>query len=563
MSSIVTKGRGDQAYVYLVESARVDGKPRIVNQVYLGTKQEVLDRLTSTDPGLPGQSEHRAFGDVAAVWQMIRKLGVAAIIDEVAGPVHVHPSCSVGSYLALAICNRIVDPCSKLAFADWWKTTSLPRMLKIPAGALDHRRFWLAMDALSENELAVIEQRLMRRAIEVFGLATDALILDMTNFATFISSANPRAGATAQRGKAKQKRTDLRLVGLGLVATRDGAIPLLSHAYRGDRPDVTQFGSMVTALSTRYGDVLGGGAGVTLTFDAGQNSGPNFALLPGLHLHYVGTVPPSDHPDLISLPATDRALVDDQRFPGVTACETRKVVLGADRRTVLTHSPSLHAAQQAGFAQTLARATRCLAELAAVLERGKARRGRPQVEAAIAAICKARWVSDVLAVELTGDTPATMRLTWTIDAGARQAVEERWFGKRILVTDHDHWSTADLIGAYRAQSELEECNRQLKDPHVVSFSPMHHWTDEKIRVHVFYCVLALTIAHLMRREAENAGHHLSVRALLASLRGIGETVLLYQGERGRPRARHMITKMDPLQQALYELFDLQQWAPAR
>jgi transposase len=50
---------------------------------------------------------------------------------------------------------------------------------------------------------------------------------------------------------------------------------------------------------------------------------------------------------------------------------------------------------------------------------------------------------------------------------------------------------------------------------------MHHWTDEKIRVHVFYCVLALTIAHLMRREAENAGHHLSVRALLASLRGIG------------------------------------------
>ena len=115
MGSIVTKGRGDQAYVYLVESARVDGKPRIVDQVYLGTKQEVLDRLTSKDPGLPDQSEHRSFGDVAAAWQMIGKLGVAAVIDEVAGPARVHPSCSVGTYLALAICNRIVDPCSKLA----------------------------------------------------------------------------------------------------------------------------------------------------------------------------------------------------------------------------------------------------------------------------------------------------------------------------------------------------------------------------------------------------------------------------------------------------------------
>lgn len=563
MGSIVTKGRGDQAYVYLVESARVDGKPRIVDQVYLGTKREVLDRLTSKDPGLPDQSEHRSFGDVAAVWQMIEKLGVAAVIDEVAGPARVHPSCSVGTYLALAICNRIVDPCSKLAFADWWKTTSLPRMLKIPAAALDHRRFWLAMDALSENELAVIEGRLTRRVIEVSGLATDALILDMTSFATFISSTNPRAGTLARRGKAKQKRTDLRLAGLGLVVTRDGAVPLLSHAYRGDRPDVTQFGSMVKTLATRYSDVLGGGAEVTLTFDAGQNSAINFALLPGLHLHYAGTVPPSDHLDLIDLPATDRALVDDQRFPGVTACETRKVVLGADRRTVLTHSPSLHAAQQVGFAQTLARATGKLAEMAAVLERGKAKRTRPRAEARIAEICKARWVSDVLDVQLTGDTPATMRLTWSIDADARHALEERWFGKRILITDHDQWSVADLVEAYRAQSELEECNRQLKDPHVVSFSPMHHWTDEKIRVHVFYCVLALTIAHLMRREAENAGHHLSVRALLASLHGIGETVLLYQGELGRPRSRHMITRIDPLQQALYELFDLQKWAPAR
>ena len=193
------------------------------------------------------------------------------------------------------------------------------------------------------------------------------------------------------------------------------------------------------------------------------------------------------------------------------------MVLGADRRTVLTHSPSLHAAQQIGFAQTLARATGKLAEMAAVLERGKAKRTRPQAEARIAKICKARWVSDVLDVQLTGDTPTTMRLTWSIDADTRHALEERWFGKRILITDHDQWSVANLVEAYRAQSELEECNRQLKDPHVVSFSLMHHWTDEKIRVHVFYCVLALTIAHLMRRKAENAGHH-PVRARPAGQR---------------------------------------------
>jgi hypothetical protein len=98
---------------------------------------------------------------------------------------------------------------------------------------------------------------------------------------------------------------------------------------------------------------------------------------------------------------------------------------------------------------------------------------------------------------------------------------------------------------------------------VVSFAPIRHFTDHKIRVHLFTCVLALTLAHLMRREATHAGLSLSVPALLSELDGIGETVLLYQGERGRPRARHTITRMTPTQQRLYEVFDLDRYAPKR
>jgi len=121
------------------------------------------------------------------------------------------------------------------------------------------------------------------------------------------------------------------------------------------------------------------------------------------------------------------------------------------------------------------------------------------------------------------------------------------------------------VAAYRSQSEVEFGFRQLKDPHVVSFSPMHHWTDSKIRVHIFYCVLALAIAHLLRRQAEHAGLHLSVRELLAELADIQETVVLryHDGGKGRPRARRMLTDTTPTQQRLADLFDLHRWAPAR
>jgi transposase len=563
--SIVKKRRGDRVYLYAATSARVNGQPRIVDQVYLGTEDAVIARLTGQAGdglALPSGTEHRRFGDVAAVWGMLTRLDTAGTIDALVGDAQVSGGVTVGTYLALAALNRICDPRSKAGIADWYATTSLPRITRIPARQLDHRRFWDAMDRVDLEKVDAIEAALTRRMIDVFGLDTSGLILDMTNFATFIDSTNTRAPVAA-RGKAKQKRYDLRLVGLGLVATRDGGIPLLSRVYQGSQPDVTQFTPMITELARRYADALDAPGGLTLTFDAGQNSTPNFAQLAALRLHFVGSVPPSDLPSLLARPAGARTLVDRYAPEGLTAFETRASVLGAERRVILTHSPSLHTAQRVGFAQTLTKATGHLDELAARLARGRTRRSRAAVEAEITTFLAPRWVARVLHAELTGESPATFRLSWHHDADAQDALEDEIFGKRILVTDHDDWPVDQVIDAYRSQEDLEAGFRQAKDPHVVSFAPIHHFTDHKIRIHLFTCVLALSVAHLMRREADRAGLRLSVRALLAELEGIGETVLFYQGDRGRPRARQMVTRLSPVQRQLHELFELGRHVPER
>ena len=125
----------------------------------------------------------------------------------------------------------------------------------------------------------------------------------MTNFATYIDSANERA-PIAQRGHAKQKRTDLRIVGLGLVVSVDGGIPLVSHAYAGNRPDVTQFAEIVRELAARFAALAGDGHELTIVFDAGQNSAENIELLDTLPLRFVGSLPPSDWP--VAVCATSR-----------------------------------------------------------------------------------------------------------------------------------------------------------------------------------------------------------------------------------------------------------------
>ncbi len=568
MASLYPKKVSGKTYWYLREMARVDGKPKMVSERYLGTAAEIAAAVQGREEAaLPERTRHLAFGDVAAAWGVLDELGVAAVIDEAAGPRPSGQPLSTGTYLALAALNRLVAPCSKAAFADWWKTTAADRFTRIGASALDHRRFWDAMHAVTLEQLQEASRLIAARIVQVSGADVSSVALDMTNFATFIATANGKA-PIAQRGKAKQKRADLRLVGLGLVVTRDGGIPLTWHAYPGDRPDVTQFPGMIDQLKTQYEAVCAAaGAGaqaadMTVVFDAGQNSEANFAHLAAAGLRYIGSVPASDCPDLTALPASRRTIVDKDRFGGLTACDTRRIVYGGERRAILTHSPELRDSQARGFdGTTLAKAGKKLDELAATLARGKTRRPRDKVEAEITAVTAKPWVRRVIRWQLTGDQPKDLRLTWHADPGARAALEEEIFGKHVLITDHDDWPAAEVIAGYRSQSEAEFSFRQMKDPHVVSFSPMHHWTDHNIRVHVFTCVLALQLAHLMRHRARQEGLDLSVRELLGQLGGIEETVLVYPSTGGRPKARRMTTELTGHQPWLYQVFGLARWAP--
>jgi transposase len=568
MASLYPKKISGKTYWYLREMGRVDGKPKMISERYLGTAADIAAAVEGAETAmLPERTRHLAFGDVAAAWEMLEELQVAAVIDEVTGSRPAGAQLSAGTYLALAALNRLVAPCSKAGFADWWKTTAGDRFTRIPVPALDHRYFWEAMHAVTLEQLDEISRTIAVRIVEASGVDCSSVALDMTNFATFIATGNGKA-PVAQRGKAKQKRTDLRLVGLGLVVTRDGGIPLTWHAYPGDKPDVTQFPAMIDQLLARYeavcaaAGVPAAAADMTVVFDAGQNSEDNFTHLAGTGLHYIGSVPASDCPDLTVLPAAVRSAVDQQRFGGLTAFDTRREAYGAGRRAILTHSPELRDSQARGFdGTTLAKAGKKLGELAATLARGKTRRSRDKVEAEIEEITRKPWVRRVITWQLTGDQPKDLRLSWSVDPGARAALEEEIFGKHVLITSHDDWPVAEVVAGYRSQSEAEFSFRQMKDAHVVSFSPMHHWTEHNIRVHVFTCVLALQIAHLMRRTAARAGLRLSVRELLGQLAGIGETVLIYPSAGGRPKARRMTTELTGDQHRLYEIFELGKRAP--
>jgi hypothetical protein len=135
IATVIEKRRADGRvyyyYYYLVESARVDGKPRIVSQQYLGSAAEIAEKLAGAQASAPARSQHKRFGALAAVWSVLERVGVVEVTDAVVAR-RADASASVGTCLALACANRIVEPCSKLGFADWWATTAGPRQVKLP-----------------------------------------------------------------------------------------------------------------------------------------------------------------------------------------------------------------------------------------------------------------------------------------------------------------------------------------------------------------------------------------------------------------------------------------------
>jgi transposase len=566
MASLTKKVINGRPYYYLRETARVGGRSKVVRQVYLGRAEDIERRLAETAE--PRSVISRSFGAAAAALKLCRELEVAEAIDRALGAAGGRRrGPSVGEMIMLAALNRACKPRSKRQLGDWHGRTALARLLPAEPKALSSQRFWDAMDAVSDEVIATAETEIVRRCIDLYGIELRPLVYDTTNFATFIDSANAR-NTIAQRGHPKGGRRDLRLVGLALCVALDSNIPLCHQTYEGNRNDSTQFPEAIELIKTRLQDLgltddeL---SELTLVYDKGNNSKANQPLADELGLGVVGSLSPSQHPELLDV---DRDQFHElEQTPGTLAYRTRMEIYGQDRTIVVSRSESFAAKQQRGFQQTLAKAHRELDELKGIVERGKHRMDERALTERVKSILRRRWLKDVITIE---HDLAAGSFQYRTDPDAIEHVAEREWGKRIIFTGRHQWTDEEIIAAYRAQSKGENAFRQQKDREVVSYSPAFHWTDQKLKVHGFYCTLALMIVSLIERQIRHAGveHQglpLGAKLAMRLLDEIDEITLIYPpagGRQGRPRVRTTLAEMDDTQRQLYNTLRLQALAPS-
>jgi transposase len=482
-------------------------------------------------------------------------------------PAKRHQGLSVGQYLLLAAINRAVSPTSKLQFADWYRHTVLTRLLPADPAALSSQGFWNHMDLVTADHVLECEKQITQRLIQRFQLDLRALLYDGTNFFTYINTRTP--AELPQRGHNKQKRGDLRQVNLGLLVSADFHIPLFHKVYAGNVNDSTEFRSITEELSTHYRQLSESCDHITLIFDKGNNSAEPFEALQNTPFHYVGSLVPSQHPELLATSRKQFRTLAQPGLEGVEVYRTQKKVFGQPRTIVMTFNPNLYHGQVQGLSAHLGKARRKLRNLQTQLQRrreGKVKGGKAptldSVKKQIHTICSAQFVEKILKAEVQ-EVGKGLELTFRTDQAALDRLCRVQFGKTILFTDNADWSEAQIVLAYRSQYHIEDAFKQMKNPHFLGWSPMFHWTDSKIQVHAFYCVLALLLTSLLQRELAQKGEPLSINRMLEQLGGIRETLVVYPRRQGQRQAATAtcLTRMTALQQRLFSLLSLQRFVP--
>src|SRR5262245_17405324 len=403
--------------------------------------------------------------------------------------------------------------------ARWFEGTALRRFLDVRTEQLTSQRFWDHMARVSPQAIELIERDLTSHLVRRFDLDVRRVLFDATNFFTFIDTFNSRC-TLAQRGKSKEGRAALRIVGLALLVTADFHIPLFHRTYPGNQPDGPTFAGLTAELIERHRRIAGQVESVTLIFDKGNCSADNLRAVEESPYHFISSLVPAYHPELLKIPARRFRSLEADGLPGVRAYRTTQEIFGVERTVVVTYNEALFVAQSRTWLREIAKRRHQLDELRARLlrhQQGAIRGGkRPTmagVRKAIDGYLKARHMKELFAIQVDEHEGVPV-LTYRFRTAAWRELQRTLLGKTILFTDQASWSDAEIVRGYRGQHQAESAFRCLKSPHHVSLRPQHHWTDQKIRVHVFYCVLALLLCSLLRRQLNCCGIVRSITEIL-------------------------------------------------
>jgi len=544
MAHFVVKKKKGRPYLYVREVARVDGKPKVVSQIYIGSP----DRVAAMARGERDENTKLRVEEYGALWlaqQMDREIDLVGIIDSVipAGAREKGPT--IGEYFLYCVWNRMIEAVSKRKLADWYRRTAIQQIRPVDLEELTSARYWEKWDRVSEQTLEEISRRFFSRIWEVEKPTADCLLFDTTNYYTYMGAQTD--SDLAVRGKSKAGKHHLRQVGLGLLVARESRLPIYYKTYPGNLHDSRHFSAVMEEMFSIVGGLNKTKERLTVVIDKGMNSEDNFAWLDDhARMHFVTTYSTYYAEDLAAIPLKqfepadtekNRRLVDEGHpEERLLVYRTQGEFWGKERAVVVTFNPASARKQAYTLDRKLDEIRQEL-----LLMRTKVRNDQPQWRDPDAIweryyrLCERFHVSsDLYDLEFDKDHSGLMmsfrkNSYWVDRHRARM-------GKSVIVTDNTDWTTAQIVNANLDRWQVEDRFRQSKNHDHVGVQPMRHWTDSKLRCHFFSCVVALTYLRRLELKLATSGIHRTANDVMDDMRHL-HSVLAMPALARKPRRR--------------------------
>lgn len=539
MAHFHIKTKKGRPYLYVREIARIDGKPKVISQIYIGSPEKVAGLLGGKEADILNLKVEE-FGSLWLAHQIDRDIDLCGIVDSVIPRAERETGPSVGEYFLYCVLNRMVQAVSKNKLADWFRTTSIQHIRPVDLDELTSKRYWEKWDRVNETDLHSIARQFFERIWQVESPSADCLLFDTTNYYTYMASQTE--SELAQRGKNKAGKHHLRQIGLGLLVARDSRLPLYYSVYPGNTHDSKHFEAVMDEM---FGMVCGlhkTKERLTVVIDKGMNADDNYAWIDEhSRIHFITTYSTYFAQDLATTPLdrfepadtteNRRRIEEGQDDECLLAYRTKGEYWGKERTVIVTHTPASARKQAYTFADKLeAMRQELLAMRAKVRDQTPHWRNEEAVRERYIRFCEQIHMTPQLyELEFT-QSPDGLSLTFRKNVylvSRKQAT----FGKNIIITDNTDWLTGDIIEASLARWQVEDRFRLSKDDDLVGTSPVRHWTDSKIRCHLFTCVVAMTYLRRIELKMAAAGRKRSIEEVMNDMRHLHYVLSVRKGSR--------------------------------
>lgn len=539
MAHFHIKTKKGRPYLYVREIARVDGKPKVISQIYIGSPEKVAGLLGGQEADVLNLKVEE-FGSLWLAHQIDRDIDLCGIVDSVVPRADRETGPSIGEYFLYCVLNRMVEAVSKNKLADWFRKTAIQHIRPIELDELTSKRYWEKWDRVTETELHTIARQFFERICQVEAPSADCLLFDTTNYYTYMASQTE--SELAKRGKNKAGKHHLRQIGLGLLVARDSRLPLYYSVYPGNIHDSKHFAAVMDEM---FGMVCGlhkTKERLTVVIDKGMNGDDNYAWIDGhSRIHFITTystyfaqdlaITPLDRFEPADTAENRRHIEKGHKDECLLAYRTRGEYWGKERTVIVTHNPASARKQAYTFADKLeAMRQELLAIRAKVRDKTPHWRNEEAVRERYIRFCEQlHMVPELYELEFA-QSPDGLALSFrkNVSLVSRKL---SMFGKNLIITDNTDWLTGDIIEASLARWQVEDRFRLSKDDDLVGTSPVRHWTDSKIRCHLFTCVVAMTYLRRIELRMAANGRKRSIEEIMDDMRHLHYVLSVKRGSR--------------------------------